>query len=165
MEKHPSLSQRREPTKTTCRTKKGLMCLSLEFQFRLLLHHLLLTSLSGRHCVYATSALGGGGALSASNCHDIHHGFDVYPNPTTLLLGQSTDTPLAEAVPPSAWKCCCWNASNQVEEVECRCEGDGLNRVPQTLKLPIQRLTIASAGLPRLRHTGLKVYGPTLLDV
>ncbi|XP_015047170.2 lutropin-choriogonadotropic hormone receptor [Drosophila yakuba] len=165
MEKHPSLSQRREPTKTTCRTKKGLKCLSLEFQCRLLLHHLLLTSLSGRHCVYATSALGGGGALSASNCHDIHHGFDVYPNPTTLLLGQSTDTPLAEAVPPSAWKCCCWNASNQVEEVECRCEGDGLNRVPQTLKLPIQRLTIASAGLPRLRHTGLKVYGPTLLDV
>nr|XP_016932820.2 lutropin-choriogonadotropic hormone receptor [Drosophila suzukii]XP_036675521.1 lutropin-choriogonadotropic hormone receptor [Drosophila suzukii]XP_036675522.1 lutropin-choriogonadotropic hormone receptor [Drosophila suzukii] len=166
MEKHTS----QYPKESPWRTKRGLKCLTFEFQFRLLLHHLMLSSLCGPHCVYATSAVGE--ALSASNCHDIHHGFDVYPNPnpspnlTAVTLGQSTDTPsVTLTLPPSGWKCCCWNASNQAEEVECRCEGDGLNRVPQTLKLPIQRLTIASAGLPRLRYTGLKVYGPTLLDV
>lgn len=53
----------------------------------------------------------------------------------------------------------------QSEEVECRCEGEALTRVPQTLTMAMQRLTIASAGLPRLRATGLKVYAQTLLDV
>lgn len=53
----------------------------------------------------------------------------------------------------------------QQNELECRCEGEALTRVPQTLQLPLQRLTIASAGMPRLRSVGLKVYGATLLDV
>lgn len=56
------------------------------------------------------------GALSANNCHDIHHGFDVYPNLTAVSLAQSTDTPLTATMPRSAWKCCCWNASNQVSD-------------------------------------------------
>ncbi|XP_017119258.1 lutropin-choriogonadotropic hormone receptor [Drosophila elegans] len=162
MEK-PAILARKDVLRRSRKCSKGLKCLSFDFQFRLLLHYLLLSSLSGPHCVYATMA--GSEALSASNCHDIHHGFDVYPNPTAVSQGQSTDTPLTLTLPPSGWKCCCWNASNQNEEVECRCGGDGLNRVPQTLKRPIQRLTIASAGLPRLRNTGLKVYGSTLLDV
>uniref|UniRef100_A0A1I8P9Q7 G-protein coupled receptors family 1 profile domain-containing protein n=1 Tax=Stomoxys calcitrans TaxID=35570 RepID=A0A1I8P9Q7_STOCA len=62
------------------------------------------------------------------------------------------------------WKCCCWNASNS-DEVECRCEGEALSRVPQTLTIPLQRLTIASAGLPRLRSTALKVYNASLSDI
>ncbi|KAM7360991.1 leucine-rich repeat-containing G protein-coupled receptor 1 [Cochliomyia hominivorax] len=62
------------------------------------------------------------------------------------------------------WKCCCWNATS-LDEIECRCEGEALTRVPQTLTIPLQRLTIASAGLPRLRNTGLKVYNATLLDI
>ncbi|KAH8310852.1 hypothetical protein KR044_003241, partial [Drosophila immigrans] len=53
----------------------------------------------------------------------------------------------------------------QQNELECRCEGDALTRVPQTLQQPLQRLTIASAGMPRLRSVGLKIYGATLLDV
>ncbi|TMW45790.1 hypothetical protein DOY81_009129, partial [Sarcophaga bullata] len=66
--------------------------------------------------------------------------------------------------PVSGWKCCCWNATN-LGEIECRCEGEALTRVPQTLTIPLQRLTIASAGLPRLRNTGLKVYNASLLDI
>ncbi|XP_046803895.1 thyrotropin receptor [Lucilia cuprina] len=62
------------------------------------------------------------------------------------------------------WKCCCWNATS-LDEIECRCEGEALTRVPQTLTIPLQRLTIASAGLPRLRNTGLKVYNASLLDI
>ncbi|XP_016976568.1 lutropin-choriogonadotropic hormone receptor [Drosophila rhopaloa] len=159
MEKYTILARKRARRPS----KRILKCLSLEFLYRLLLHHLLLTSLCDHHYVYATSAVGE--PISASDCHDIHHGFDVFPNHTALPLGQSTDTPLTSTLPPSGWKCCCWKSSNQNEEVECRCEGDGLNRVPQSLKLPIQRLTIASAGLPRVRFTGLKVYGSSLLDV
>ncbi|XP_034138262.1 lutropin-choriogonadotropic hormone receptor isoform X2 [Drosophila guanche] len=137
-------------------------CPSIEFLF------LLLLLLCGRHHAYALDVE----ALRDSNCHDSHNGFDIYPytnintnaSPSPTLM-PSTLT-LTPAPAPSPWKCCCWNASNQSEEeVECRCEGEELNRVPQTLKLPIQRLTIASTGLPRLRSTGLKVYGPTLLDV
>lgn len=51
------------------------------------------------------------------------------------------------------------------DEIECRCEGEALTRIPQTLTIPLQRLTIASAGLPRLRNTGLKIYNATLLDM
>ncbi|KAL9889880.1 leucine-rich repeat-containing G protein-coupled receptor 1 isoform 1-T8 [Glossina fuscipes fuscipes] len=71
---------------------------------------------------------------------------------------------IISSTPLSGWKCCCWNATHQAE-VECRCEGEALTRIPQTLSVPLQRLTIASAGLPRLRNTGLKVYATTLLDI
>ncbi|KAH8244034.1 hypothetical protein KR032_012469 [Drosophila birchii] len=145
--------------------KTGIKCLSIGFLLRLLfVHHLLLGPLCGTHRVYAMSAAEG---LSfGSNCHDISHGFDV-PSSHNAVTEAQGDAPMTVTLTPapSGWKCCCWKAPNQSEEVECRCEGDALTRVPQTLQLPIQRLTIASAGLPRLRYTGLKVYGPTLLDV
>ncbi|XP_073830173.1 leucine-rich repeat-containing G protein-coupled receptor 1 [Musca autumnalis] len=69
-----------------------------------------------------------------------------------------------EATTAPGWKCCCWNASNS-DEVECRCEGEALSKVPQILTIPLQRLTIASAGLPRLRNTALKVYNASLSDI
>ncbi|XP_001964371.3 lutropin-choriogonadotropic hormone receptor isoform X1 [Drosophila ananassae] len=138
-----------------------MKCVLPKFVYRLLLHHLLLTRICWPHGVYATSAV----------CHDSHNGFNVSPdgnsdlspdrNPTTMSSGQAPPPTLT--LPP--WKCCCWNATNQSEEVECRCEGEALTRVPQTLTMAMQRLTIASAGLPRLRATGLKVYAQTLLDV
>ncbi|KAH8340697.1 hypothetical protein KR059_004551 [Drosophila kikkawai] len=146
--------------------KTALTCLSIGFLFRFLfVYHLLLAPLCGPHCVYAM--LAAEGPSDGSNCHDIHHGFDVPSSLNAVTEAQGGDAPMAVTLTPapSGWKCCCWKAPNQGEEVECRCEGDALTRVPQTLQLPIQRLTIASAGLPRLRFTGLKVYGPTLLDV
>ncbi|XP_030376013.1 lutropin-choriogonadotropic hormone receptor [Scaptodrosophila lebanonensis] len=121
------------------------------------------------HCVYVEGA-------KASNCLDRHNGFNSFPTHSVNTLTATppshqpnkSDLPIPQTTSPvstvSGWRCCCWNASNQ-NEVECRCDGEALTRVPQTLKLPIQRLTIASAGLPRLRSTGLKVYAPTLLDV
>ncbi|XP_026851243.1 follicle-stimulating hormone receptor isoform X4 [Drosophila persimilis] len=149
-----------------------MKCPSIAFLFLLLL--LLLALLCGPHHAYALEVVEGG-PLRESNCHDSHNGFDIYPNPNpnanpslmpATLPPTLAPTPAPSSSPsPSPWKCCCWNASNQSEEVECRCEGAELTRVPQTLKLPIQRLTIASTGLPRLRSTGLKVYAPTLLDV
>ncbi|XP_022216229.2 follicle-stimulating hormone receptor isoform X2 [Drosophila obscura] len=142
-------------------------CPSIELLFLLLL--LLLALLCGQHHPYALEVEG----PQESNCHDSHNGFDIYPNPNANANANPNINPNPTLMPatltltlsPSPWKCCCWNASNQSEEVECRCEGEDLTRVPQTLKLPIQRLTIASTGLPRLRSTGLKVYAPTLLDV
>ncbi|XP_067644022.1 lutropin-choriogonadotropic hormone receptor isoform X2 [Eurosta solidaginis] len=63
----------------------------------------------------------------------------------------------------TGWQCCCWNATNQ-DEIECHCEGEALMRVPQTLTVPVQRLSISSAGLPRVRTTGLKKYAGSLQD-
>ncbi|XP_050336852.1 follicle-stimulating hormone receptor isoform X2 [Bactrocera neohumeralis] len=63
----------------------------------------------------------------------------------------------------TGWQCCCWNATNQ-DEIECHCVGEALMRVPQTLTVPVQRLSIASAGLPRVRTTGLKKYAASLQD-
>ncbi|XP_023035497.1 follicle-stimulating hormone receptor [Drosophila willistoni] len=126
---------------------------------------------------------------NANNCFENHNGFNINENqlattttsqptsqgstlaltlePTmTTTTTTSTSKPTVAAPPQMGpmWKCCCWNATNQ-NELECRCEGEALTRVPQTLNLPVQRLTVASAGLPRLRSTGLKVYAATLLDV
>ncbi|XP_037956397.1 follicle-stimulating hormone receptor isoform X2 [Teleopsis dalmanni] len=128
---------------------------------------------------------------SFNNCYDIKkQGFDERWNataPRQFIAGNKTATiativekyhqdaifhvanaTSTETVPQtsttSGWNCCCWNSTNQ-DEVECRCEGEALTRVPQTLTVSMQRLTIASAGLPRLRNTGLKVYAESLLDV
>lgn len=114
---------------------------------------------------------------ASTNCYDSHqNGFNTYPNNlpndnnnetdtnTSAMVTQTpgtTTTPLNDV---TTWTCCCWEVTNQ-NELECRCEGEALTRVPQTLQLPLQRLTIASAGMPRLRSVGLKVYGATLLDV
>lgn len=51
------------------------------------------------------------------------------------------------------------------DEIECHCVGEALMRVPQTLTVPVQRLSIASAGLPRVRTTGLKKYAASLQDL
>lgn len=64
--------------------KTSIKCLSIDFLFRvLLLHHLLLAS----HCVYATAAEVP--TFDGSNCHDIHHGFDVPSSVSAVTEGQS----------------------------------------------------------------------------
>lgn len=50
-------------------------------------------------------------------------------------------------------------------ELECRCKGLALVRVPQRLPVNMQRLSISAAGIPMLRSTGLKMYGSSLQDV
>ncbi|KAH8359768.1 hypothetical protein KR093_008711, partial [Drosophila rubida] len=115
-----------------------------------------------------------------TNCYESHqNGFNTNPNSlsgaqgsghntnyndTTMIETQTPGTTTTPSSNVATWTCCCWEVSNQ-NELECRCEGDALTRVPQTLQQPLQRLTIASAGMPRLRSVGLKIYGATLLDV
>lgn len=68
--------------------------------------------------------------------------------------------------PLQGWRCHCWNSTDgDVAELECRCEGAELFRIPQRLHVGMQRITIASAGLPVLRTTGLKTYGSSLMDM
>lgn len=50
-------------------------------------------------------------------------------------------------------------------ELECKCKGLALVRVPQRLPVNMQRLIVTSAGIPMLRYTGLKMYGRFLQDV
>ncbi|XP_037044628.1 thyrotropin receptor isoform X2 [Bradysia coprophila] len=64
------------------------------------------------------------------------------------------------------WRCHCWNSTNESEaELECRCEGMALTRIPQTLHAGMQKLTITRAGLPFLRYVGLKNYSNSLQDI
>lgn len=50
-------------------------------------------------------------------------------------------------------------------ELECRCEGIALTRIPQTLHPSMQKLTITKAGLPMLRSAGLRIYSKSLQDM
>ncbi|XP_037924524.1 thyrotropin receptor isoform X2 [Hermetia illucens] len=89
---------------------------------------------------------------------------DLFDN--NELNGFTTMARFRDAPPVKGWSCYCWNSTNEfAEELECRCEGDALLRIPQKLQLGMNRLTITKAGLPLLRNTGLKLYGSTLRDV
>lgn len=50
-------------------------------------------------------------------------------------------------------------------ELECRCEGVALTRIPQTLHNGMQKLTITKAGIPFLRSVGLRIYSNSLQDM
>ncbi|XP_031619803.1 lutropin-choriogonadotropic hormone receptor-like isoform X2 [Contarinia nasturtii] len=68
--------------------------------------------------------------------------------------------------PITGWQCFCWNTTTGYEdELECRCKGLALVRVPQRLPENMQRLTISAAGIPMLRTTGLKRHASSLQDV
>lgn len=53
----------------------------------------------------------------------------------------------------------------QKGELECRCEGSALIRIPQRLHIGMEKLTITQAGLALLRYTGLKIYALHLEDM
>ncbi|KFB41293.1 AGAP004035-PA-like protein [Anopheles sinensis] len=62
-------------------------------------------------------------------------------------------------------QCRCWNSSEEaVGEVQCRCLGQSIVRVPQKL-IPMQRLTLEKVGIKRLRTNALTVYADTLEDL
>ncbi|XP_055322099.1 thyrotropin receptor isoform X2 [Sitodiplosis mosellana] len=71
--------------------------------------------------------------------------------------------------PIRGWECYCWNTTTGYVygegELECRCKGLALVRVPQRLPVNMQRLSISAAGIPMLRYTGLKKYGSSLQDI
>ncbi|XP_055681323.1 lutropin-choriogonadotropic hormone receptor isoform X2 [Lutzomyia longipalpis] len=58
----------------------------------------------------------------------------------------------------------CWNSVIEAE-LECRCSGSSLLRIPQVLPVHVQSLTIVSAGIPILRAVGLKLYANSLRDL
>ncbi|XP_055853615.1 lutropin-choriogonadotropic hormone receptor isoform X2 [Episyrphus balteatus] len=66
----------------------------------------------------------------------------------------------------SGWECNCWNATHEFKvELECKCSGESLIKIPQKLYSSMERLTIASAGLIMLRSAGLKVYASSFRDL
>ncbi|XP_061390716.1 uncharacterized protein LOC133326057 [Musca vetustissima] len=176
---HPSRHPRRPHCCTTKIPKRQHQLQMPAFQ---MLRFLLLLVCYSCHQSQTTAAIEYSAQLS--QCYDKAYGFGGYHlfndslapgnqliwdsvNGTGLLRnGSEIVRTLAqpEATTAPGWKCCCWNATNS-DEVECRCEGEALSRVPQTLTVPLQRLTIASAGLPRLRNTALKVYNASLSDM
>uniref|UniRef100_A0A182K8C9 G-protein coupled receptors family 1 profile domain-containing protein n=1 Tax=Anopheles christyi TaxID=43041 RepID=A0A182K8C9_9DIPT len=62
-------------------------------------------------------------------------------------------------------QCRCWNSTEEAAgEVQCRCLGQSIVRVPQKLT-GMQRLTLEKVGIKRLRTNALTVYADTLQDM
>nr|XP_040225074.2 thyrotropin receptor isoform X1 [Anopheles coluzzii] len=62
-------------------------------------------------------------------------------------------------------QCRCWNSTEEAAgEVQCRCLGQSIVRVPQKLT-GMQRLTLEKVGIKRLRTNALTVYADTLQDL
>uniref|UniRef100_A0A182RSK6 G_PROTEIN_RECEP_F1_2 domain-containing protein n=1 Tax=Anopheles funestus TaxID=62324 RepID=A0A182RSK6_ANOFN len=62
-------------------------------------------------------------------------------------------------------QCRCWNSTEEaLGEVQCRCLGQSIVRVPQKLT-GMQRLTLEKVGIKRLRTNALTVYADTLQDL
>ncbi|XP_053672544.1 follicle-stimulating hormone receptor [Anopheles nili] len=62
-------------------------------------------------------------------------------------------------------QCRCWNSTEEaLGEVQCRCLGQTIVRVPQKLT-GMQRLTLEKVGIKRLRTNALTVYADTLQDL
>ncbi|XP_035776703.1 thyrotropin receptor-like isoform X1 [Anopheles albimanus] len=92
-------------------------------------------------------------------------------------IGQG-GAPLAEMLPegtePAAGvsvtalkrgQCRCWNSTEEtLGEVQCRCLGHSIVRVPQKLT-SMQRLILEKVGIKRLRTNALTVYADTLQDL
>uniref|UniRef100_A0A182NG31 G-protein coupled receptors family 1 profile domain-containing protein n=1 Tax=Anopheles dirus TaxID=7168 RepID=A0A182NG31_9DIPT len=62
-------------------------------------------------------------------------------------------------------QCRCWNSTEEaLGEVQCRCLGQSIVRIPQKLT-GMQRLTLEKVGIKRLRTNALTVYADTLQDL
>ncbi|XP_052863687.1 thyrotropin receptor [Anopheles cruzii] len=77
----------------------------------------------------------------------------------------ATDTGSFAVTALKRGQCRCWNSSEEaVGEVQCRCLGQSIARVPQKLT-SMQRLTLEKVGVKRLRTNALTVYADTLQDL
>ncbi|XP_058466993.1 thyrotropin receptor isoform X2 [Malaya genurostris] len=61
--------------------------------------------------------------------------------------------------------CRCWNSTDEfLEEVQCRCEGRSILKIPQKLT-SMQKLILEKVGIKRLRENALAVYADELRDL
>ncbi|EDS29895.1 leucine-rich transmembrane protein [Culex quinquefasciatus] len=81
-------------------------------------------------------------------------------NHTLLLGGNGSWTDPAATKRPH---CRCWNSTEFLEEIQCRCEGHTLLRVPQKLT-SMQKLTLEKVGIKTLRENALTVFFIYLKD-
>lgn len=68
-----------------------------------------------------------------------------------------------------AWSCDCYNPStdeiNAVEELECKCYGKKLTKIPKNLGGNLSRLTIMDSEMEIIRNHSLRSYNESLTDV
>ncbi|XP_035901798.1 thyrotropin receptor isoform X2 [Anopheles stephensi] len=82
-----------------------------------------------------------------------------------LLLDGQLETGTVPVIELKRGQCRCWNSTEEaLGEVQCRCLGQSIVRVPQKLT-GMQRLTLEKVGIKRLRTNALTVYADTLQDL
>ncbi|GAB0093315.1 lutropin-choriogonadotropic hormone receptor [Sergentomyia squamirostris] len=90
-------------------------------------------------------------------------------NNTTNLYATTVSSDGVESFEPKlnvGYELQCWNSINNLEaELECRCSGSNLLRIPQILPASMQSLTVVSAGIHTLRAAGLRLYANNLKDL
>uniref|UniRef100_A0A182P438 G-protein coupled receptors family 1 profile domain-containing protein n=1 Tax=Anopheles epiroticus TaxID=199890 RepID=A0A182P438_9DIPT len=79
--------------------------------------------------------------------------------------GDGLETGTVPVIELKRGQCRCWNSTEEAAgEVQCRCLGQSIVRVPQKLT-GMQRLTLEKVGIKRLRTNALTVYADTLQDL
>lgn len=92
----------------------------------------------------------------------VTHAENFLENNHTLLL-EINGTTLAHDSKKSS--CRCWNSTDDfLEEVQCKCEGPSIVRIPQKLTA-MQKLILENIGIKRLRENALLVYAEDLRDL
>ncbi|XP_049532113.1 follicle-stimulating hormone receptor isoform X2 [Anopheles darlingi] len=85
--------------------------------------------------------------------------------PLAELLPEGSEAASVSVTALKRGQCRCWNSSEEaVGEVQCRCLGHSILRVPQKLT-SMQRLILEKVGIKRLRTNALTVYADTLQDL
>uniref|UniRef100_A0A182LWG8 Uncharacterized protein n=1 Tax=Anopheles culicifacies TaxID=139723 RepID=A0A182LWG8_9DIPT len=80
-------------------------------------------------------------------------------------LPDGLDTGTVPVIELKRGQCRCWNSTEEaLGEVQCRCLGKSIVRVPQKLT-GMQRLTLEKVGIKQLRTNALTVYADTLQDL
>ncbi|XP_055543900.1 follicle-stimulating hormone receptor isoform X2 [Wyeomyia smithii] len=88
---------------------------------------------------------------------------EMFPDSNHTLLLEINSTALAPDEKKSS--CRCWNSiEDSLEEVQCKCEGHSIMRIPQKLAA-MHKLILENIGTKRLRENALLVYADCLKDL
>ncbi|XP_053660761.1 thyrotropin receptor [Anopheles marshallii] len=108
---------------------------------------------------------GTGDANNASMLLDVGNGTTSRQPPREESAADGLETGTVPVIELKRGQCRCWNSTEEaLGEVQCRCLGQSIVRVPQKLT-GMQRLTLEKVGIKRLRTNALTVYADTLQDL
>lgn len=94
---------------------------------------------------------------------------DDHVENTTTKISFSEIMPETQVEEQNGRWCHCWNNTDAdgqfAEEIECRCYGNKLYKIPRRLPFGMKKLTVTDAGINILVKNSLQPHSRTLEDV